>query len=385
MNFRFRFPVANKADTPANAAGNCFRRHTKPPASGPQRSAGPIGLRTLSRVSPPFSLLRAPPYAAPRKVHTSSRSRIASGLTAKASGIPWAPLLVPFCGNRVCLCRQSKALAKPAPPLPWGFPPAGVIESREGGKQLTQLPPLCFRALSIGTSRRDCVRFFVTGSMGREPNNHGPRSARAQLTRCATNAFPLRCGANHNFPPAWREAIGALARGQNASDRARFQFREAVRFRKGIGGEIDSEARRVRLPNGADVRGASVLVGISKPTLPAIGADQLAQFPAVNCFPDSGQVSRLVMAPKLPGRQSGYLRAKLSPRHPAFAVSDFPPVKSKRTAPGITSAAAIKRAGRRARFGGGSRNGNWACFGVPRYYGKMNLSLHGLNWFVTGL
>lgn len=172
-----------------------------------------------------------------------------------------------------------------------------------------------------------------------------------------------------------------MARGQNASDRARFQLREAVRFRKGIGGEVNSKARRVRFPDGADVRGASVLVGIGKPTLPAIGADQLAQFPAVNCFPYSGQVSRLVMAPKLPGRQGGHLRAKLSPRHPAFAVSDFPPVKSKRTAPGITSAAAIERTGRRARFGGGSGNGNWARFGVPRYKGKVNLSLHVLVSF----
>ena len=135
-----------------------------------------------------------------------------------------------------------------------------------------------------------------------------------------------------------------MARGQNASYRARFQFREAVRFRKGIGGEINSKAGRVRLPDGADVRGASVLVGIGEPTLPAIGADQLAQFPAVNCFAYSGQVSRLVMAPKLPGGQSGYLRAELPPRHPAFAVSDFPPVKSKRTASGVASAAAIERA-----------------------------------------
>ncbi len=172
-----------------------------------------------------------------------------------------------------------------------------------------------------------------------------------------------------------------MARGQNASDRARFQFREAVRFRKGIGGEINSKAGRVRLPNGADVRGASVFVGISKPTFPAIGADQLAQFPAVNCFPYSGQVSRLVMAPKLPGRQSGYLRAELSPRHTAFAVCDFPPVKSKRTAPGITSAAPIERAGRRARFGGSSGNGNRARFGIPRYEGKVNLSLHVLVLF----
>lgn len=134
-----------------------------------------------------------------------------------------------------------------------------------------------------------------------------------------------------------------MARGQNASDRPRFQFRKAVRFRKGIGGKVNSKARHVCLADGADVRGAPVFVGISKPTLPAIGADQLAQFPAVNCFPNSGQVSRLVMAPKLPGGQSGHLRAELSPRHPAFAVSDLPPVKSKRTAPGITSAAAIKR------------------------------------------
>jgi hypothetical protein len=52
-----------------------------------------------------------------------------------------------------------------------------VIEAREGGKQLTQLPPLCFRALSIGTSRRDCIRFFVAGSVGRESDNSGPRTA----------------------------------------------------------------------------------------------------------------------------------------------------------------------------------------------------------------
>jgi len=187
------------------------------------------------------------------------------------------------------------------------------------------------------------------------------------LASRATNTFPLRRGAHNYFPPAWRYAIGALVRGQNASDRPRFQFREAVRFRKGIRGKINSKARRVRLPDGADVRGASVLVGIGEPTLPAIGADQLAQFPAVNCFPYSGQVSRLVMAPKLPGGQSGYLRAKPPPRHPAFAVSDFPPVKSKRTASGITSAAAIERAGRRARFGGRSRYGNRPRFGVPRY------------------
>ena len=186
--------------------------------------------------------------------------------------------------------------------------------------------------LSVGKlTFRDCVGLFLTCAMRYEADYHRTSRPLAQLAIGAGDVVALLGWANDTLA-----ALGSIkgVRGplwHNGDNGSSLQIGESVSVGEIVCRQVNCKPVCVCGFDGLTIAFVLLtwLMGISKPTAAFVCFDNLLKIGAVDIVADAWQITRLVMTPHLPARESANLLGQDIKGIPTLAACNFAPMHSE--------------------------------------------------------